>query len=176
MQSAPPPLYCVITTICNFLNKSVPFAPVPQPKAIRTNSITGEIICTTKYVENLKFDSHNWLSLWHIISLLQAKTETEDDGGCVKHQATLQTTILGEKIAFPVCIAPTGMQLLAHPIGKIRAARGHKLSVCRWLKGKPFLRPHTETYLNNDRWNGVMAFVWTNWGERFELFSLKHLS
>ena len=154
MQWAPPPLYCVITTICNFLNKSVPFAPVPQPKAIRTNSITGEIVCTTKYVENLKFDSHNWLSLWHIVSLLQAKTETEDDGGCVKHQATLQTTILGEKIAFPVCIAPTGMQLLAHPIGEMGAASGDKLSICRW---KPFFllhpRPHTETYLNNDTIN-----------------------
>ena len=46
----------------------------------------------------------------------------------------LDTTILGEKIAFPVCIAPSGMQQLAHPIGEIGTARGDKFSMLLGFK------------------------------------------
>ena len=36
----------------------------------------------------------------------------------------LSTTILGEQISFPVCIAPTGMHMLAHPSGEMATAKG----------------------------------------------------
>ncbi|KAJ8017663.1 Peroxisomal (S)-2-hydroxy-acid oxidase GLO5 [Holothuria leucospilota] len=36
----------------------------------------------------------------------------------------LSTTLLGEKISFPVAIAPTGMQRLAHPQGEVATAKG----------------------------------------------------
>ncbi|KAJ8045515.1 Hydroxyacid oxidase 1 [Holothuria leucospilota] len=35
----------------------------------------------------------------------------------------LSTTLLGEKISFPVAIAPTGMQRLAHPQGEVATAK-----------------------------------------------------
>ncbi|KAJ8045517.1 Hydroxyacid oxidase 1 [Holothuria leucospilota] len=35
----------------------------------------------------------------------------------------LSTTLLGEKISFPVAIAPTGMQSLAHPQGEVATAK-----------------------------------------------------
>ena len=34
------------------------------------------------------------------------------------------TTILGQKIAFPICAAPTGFQKVAHPDGELATARG----------------------------------------------------
>lgn len=34
------------------------------------------------------------------------------------------TTILGHKIAFPIGIAPTAMQRMAHPDGEIATAKG----------------------------------------------------
>ena len=34
------------------------------------------------------------------------------------------TTILGERIDFPVCIAPTGMHKFAHPDGELATAKG----------------------------------------------------
>ena len=36
------------------------------------------------------------------------------------------TTILGQKIDYPVCVAPTGLQKLAHPDGELATARGEK--------------------------------------------------
>ena len=36
----------------------------------------------------------------------------------------LQTTILGQEIAFPICASPTGSQCLAHPDGENAVARG----------------------------------------------------
>ena len=39
-------------------------------------------------------------------------------------QISLQTTLLGEKIAFPVGIAPTSFHKLAHPLGEIATAGG----------------------------------------------------
>jgi isopentenyl diphosphate isomerase/L-lactate dehydrogenase-like FMN-dependent dehydrogenase len=36
----------------------------------------------------------------------------------------MSTTILGEKIDFPICIAPTALQKLAHPDGEIATAKG----------------------------------------------------
>ncbi|XP_006813604.1 2-Hydroxyacid oxidase 1-like [Saccoglossus kowalevskii] len=40
----------------------------------------------------------------------------------VSHR-NLSTTILGEKIDFPICIAPTAMQKMAHPDGEIATAK-----------------------------------------------------
>lgn len=40
----------------------------------------------------------------------------------------MSTTVLGQKIEFPICLAPTAMQQMAHPDGEIataRAAAGH---------------------------------------------------
>ena len=34
------------------------------------------------------------------------------------------TTILGEKIDFPICVSPTAMQKMAHPDGEIATAKG----------------------------------------------------
>ena len=42
----------------------------------------------------------------------------------------LQTTILGQQIAFPICASPTGVQCLAHPDGENAAARGIILRLC----------------------------------------------
>jgi (S)-2-hydroxy-acid oxidase len=39
----------------------------------------------------------------------------------------MSTTILGEKIDFPVCVAPTAMQKMAHPDGEIATAKGSSL-------------------------------------------------
>ena len=39
----------------------------------------------------------------------------------------MSTTILGEKIDFPICVAPTAMQKLAHPDGEIATAKGSSL-------------------------------------------------
>ena len=36
----------------------------------------------------------------------------------------LETTILGARISFPVCIAPTASQKMAHPDGEIANAKG----------------------------------------------------
>ncbi len=36
----------------------------------------------------------------------------------------MSTTILGEKIDFPICVAPTAMQKMAHPDGEIATAKG----------------------------------------------------
>ena len=36
----------------------------------------------------------------------------------------MSTTILGHKIDFPVCVAPTALQKLAHPDGEVATARG----------------------------------------------------
>lgn len=38
-------------------------------------------------------------------------------------QPVMETTIQGEKISFPICIAPTAMQCLAHPDGELATAR-----------------------------------------------------
>ena len=40
---------------------------------------------------------------------------------------SLKTTILGESISFPVCIAPSGMHMLAHPDGEMATAKGKVL-------------------------------------------------
>jgi isopentenyl diphosphate isomerase/L-lactate dehydrogenase-like FMN-dependent dehydrogenase len=37
----------------------------------------------------------------------------------------MSTTILGNKIDFPICIAPTAVQKLAHPDGEIATAKGN---------------------------------------------------
>ena len=39
----------------------------------------------------------------------------------------MSTTILGEKIDFPICVAPTAMQKMAHPDGEIATAKGSSL-------------------------------------------------
>ncbi len=36
----------------------------------------------------------------------------------------LRTTILGQEIAFPIAVAPTAMQRMAHSEGEVAAARG----------------------------------------------------
>ena len=42
----------------------------------------------------------------------------------------MSTTILGDKIDFPICISPTAVQKLAHPDGEIATAKGDlKLSI-----------------------------------------------
>lgn len=41
------------------------------------------------------------------------------------------TTVFGRKISFPVCVAPTGLQKLAHPDGELANARAcAKAGVC----------------------------------------------
>jgi (S)-2-hydroxy-acid oxidase len=41
------------------------------------------------------------------------------------------TTVLGRKIPFPVCVAPTGLQKLAHPDGELANARAcAKAGIC----------------------------------------------
>ena len=40
-------------------------------------------------------------------------------------QRDLSTTILGHKVSFPVCIAPTAMQRMAHPEGEVATAKGN---------------------------------------------------
>jgi (S)-2-hydroxy-acid oxidase len=39
----------------------------------------------------------------------------------------MSTTILGEKIDFPICVAPTALQKLAHPDGEIATVKGSSL-------------------------------------------------
>lgn len=36
----------------------------------------------------------------------------------------MTTTLLGEKIEFPICIAPTAMQKMANPAGEVATAKG----------------------------------------------------
>ena len=36
----------------------------------------------------------------------------------------LRTTILGQEIAFPIAVAPTAMQRMAHSEGEVATARG----------------------------------------------------
>ena len=36
----------------------------------------------------------------------------------------MSTAVLGQKIDYPVCVAPTGMHKFAHPDGEIGTARG----------------------------------------------------
>lgn len=35
----------------------------------------------------------------------------------------MSTTVLGQKIEFPICLAPTAMQQMAHPDGELATAR-----------------------------------------------------
>ena len=43
------------------------------------------------------------------------------------------TTVFGRKISFPLCVAPTGLQKLAHPDGELASARAcAKAGVPRW--------------------------------------------
>lgn len=39
--------------------------------------------------------------------------------------ADLSTTILGERISMPICVAPTAFQKLGHPDGEVATARGN---------------------------------------------------
>ena len=39
-------------------------------------------------------------------------------------QGNMSTTVLGEEISTPICIAPTGLQKLAHSDGETATARG----------------------------------------------------
>ena len=36
----------------------------------------------------------------------------------------MRTHLLGEEVAFPICVAPTAMQGMAHPDGELATARG----------------------------------------------------
>lgn len=36
----------------------------------------------------------------------------------------MSTTILGQRVEFPICIAPTAMQKMAHPDGELATAKG----------------------------------------------------
>jgi len=36
----------------------------------------------------------------------------------------MKTTLLGQKVSFPVCVAPSSMHKLAHPDGELATARG----------------------------------------------------
>ena len=36
----------------------------------------------------------------------------------------MRTRLLGEEVAFPICVAPTAMQRMAHPDGELATARG----------------------------------------------------
>ena len=38
----------------------------------------------------------------------------------------MRTRILGEEVAFPVCVAATGMQRMAHEDGELATARGEE--------------------------------------------------
>ena len=57
----------------------------------------------------------------------------------------LSTTILGHKIAFPVCISPTAMNRMAHPDGELASAKGTKICGCQatltwwWGRGSAIL-------------------------------------
>ena len=37
----------------------------------------------------------------------------------------LSTTVLGQTVSMPICVAPTGSQKLAHPDGEIATAKGN---------------------------------------------------
>ena len=39
-------------------------------------------------------------------------------------RVSTETTLLGRRIAFPICAAPTGIQRMAHPDGEIATAKG----------------------------------------------------
>lgn len=43
----------------------------------------------------------------------------------------MSTTVLGEKIEFPICVAPTAMQKMAHYDGEIATAKGCPLLVLK---------------------------------------------
>jgi len=43
----------------------------------------------------------------------------------------MKTTLLGQEVAFPVCVAPTGIQKLAHPDGELATARGKDELFCK---------------------------------------------
>ena len=45
-----------------------------------------------------------------------------------KSESNTEVTILGQKISFPICIAPTAFLRVAHPDGEIAVAKG--LHVC----------------------------------------------
>ncbi|KAF6039003.1 HAO1 [Bugula neritina] len=46
----------------------------------------------------------------------------------------MKTTLLGQEVAFPVCVAPTGIQKLAHPDGELATARASaSLGTCMCL-------------------------------------------
>ena len=39
----------------------------------------------------------------------------------------MSTTILGNKIDFPICVAPTALHKFAHPDGEVATAKGIKM-------------------------------------------------
>ena len=41
----------------------------------------------------------------------------------------VSTSILGERIAFPIAISPTGLHCMAHPDGETATAKGKKLQI-----------------------------------------------
>ena len=44
----------------------------------------------------------------------------------------MSTSILGDKIDFPICVAPTAVQKLAHPDGEIASAKGNYVRPNYW--------------------------------------------
>jgi (S)-2-hydroxy-acid oxidase len=58
----------------------------------------------------------------------------------------MSTTILGEKIDFPICVSPTAMQKMAHPDGEVATAKGCVILI----------------FLNNPRINVTLDSSFTN--------------
>ena len=68
----------------------------------------------------------------------------------------MTTSILGEKINFPICIAPTAMQRMANPEGELATARGMLNCFTCKVNCKPL-----STFLQvTFTWIGWMKFVW----------------
>lgn len=45
----------------------------------------------------------------------------------------LSTTLLGNRVNFPVGVSPTAMQKMAHPDGEMATARGKILKLLNWI-------------------------------------------
>lgn len=105
---------CAVNSSFEFRNRSFLF--------LRRDLICTGCVCSCEYT------SHNtWVVIhrYHIVPRVLRDVSDVD----------MSTTILGHRISFPVCIAPTAMQRMAHPEGEVATARGRptphdQLSIC----------------------------------------------
>ena len=64
--------------------------------------------------------------------IMQVPSSSSHIARCFK-AIDMSVSLLGEKVAFPVGVAPMGTQRLAHDDGEVATARGTEVNLCNFI-------------------------------------------